>query len=302
MRKYLLLFVACTGSYLSFGQQDPLYSQYLFNPFILNPAYAGYSKDLSALVSYRSQWSGYDGAPVTANASGHIALVENRMGLGLNLIQDQIGVDENRQVQISYAYHLLLDNNRKISFGLLGGVAIYQTDYSELTIDESDPKFQGRLNETKPVIGTGIIYSSNNLYAGLSVPNLMKTSTNSAGVEVTRYNQHAYAHLTYVFTLSHRMKLKPFVLARAVQGSPLNMDVGAVLSADDSYTLGLFSRSLNTYGFLAKFHLGDIMRIGYVFELPTNASVGSQYVTHEFTLGIRMKLMKFHDLSTISDF
>jgi len=283
-------------------QQDPLYSQYLFNPFILNPAYAGYSKDLTALAAYRVQWTGFDGAPVTMNATGHIALMENRMGLGLTALTDEIGSDKTTQMLVSYAYHLLLSNNQKISFGLRGGMVNYKGDYSALKVDETDPKFQSNLSEFKPSVGAGIIYSSDHIYAGFSVPNLLNASATIDDTPVILYSRHAYLHLMYVLTVSSRLKVKPFVLARAVQGSPVNVDFGATLSADDSYTIGMFTRSMNTFGFMAKLHLGDVMRIGYIFELPTNKSVGTSYATHEFTIGVRMSVMRFHDLTAVADF
>jgi type IX secretion system PorP/SprF family membrane protein len=302
MKKILPLGILLLAALNAWCQQDPLYSQYLFNPFILNPAYAGYSKDLTALAAYRKQWTGFDGAPVTMNATGHIALLDNRMGLGLTVLQDEIGTDKTTQALMSYAYHLLLNNNQKISFGLRGGMVNYKGDYSSLTIDETDPKFQNNISEFKPSVGAGIIYSSDKIFAGLSVPNLLKATTTVDGSSLLLYSQHAYLHLMYVLPVSARLKVKPFVLARAVQGSPVNFDFGASLSADDSYTIGLFTRSMNTYGFLAKLHVGDVMRIGYIFELPTNKSVGTSYTTHEFTIGVRMSVMKFHDLTAVADF
>jgi type IX secretion system PorP/SprF family membrane protein len=302
MRKILLLLMLCVKPLISFCQQDPLQSQYLFNPFIINPAYAGLSKDLSALAAYRLQWAGYDGAPVTMNASGHVALRDNRMGLGLIVLKDKIGTDMTAQVLASYAYHLQMTNNRKVSFGLRGGVANYKLDYSSLTIDDTDPKFQGNTSELKPSFGAGVIFSSDNLYASFSVPNMLQTTTAIDGVLTTLYNRHAYVHISYVLPLSSRLKIKPFLLACAVEGSPVHFDLGAALSGDDSYSLGVFSRGLNTYGFFGKVHVGDMLRLGYVFELPTNKSVGVSYPTHEFTVGIRMKVFSFHDIMAVTDF
>lgn len=302
MKKILLVGMLLIIGTTSFGQQDPLYSQYLLNPFIINPAYAGYSKDVNALAAYRLQWTGFDGSPVTMNASGHISLADNRMGLGLVILQDKIGTDKTTTVQASYAYHILLNNNRRISFGLNGGMVNYNQDFSSLTIDETDPKFLASINEFKPTFGAGIIFSSNRFYLGFSVPKMLKATTSIDGAELILYDQHAYAHLAYLFTLTSRLKLKPFALARAVQGSPLSVDFGAALNADDSYTLGFFTRNLHTYGFLAKINLGDVLRLGYVFELPSNKSVGLNYTSHEITLGIRMKVLRFHDIMTVADF
>lgn len=302
MKEKLLCSILCLVSLAGLCQQDPLYSQYVLNPFIINPAYAGFSKDFSAMASYRTQWSGIEGAPETRSITGHVSLADNRMGLGLVVLQDGIGNDRNTQVIAAYGYHLLLDNNRRLSFGLRGGVMNYRQDYSSLKIDETDPGFQNNISEVAPVIGAGVIYSSDRLYAGFSVPNLLETSATTNGAEQTLYNRHGYAHLIYLLTLSHRLKLKPFALVRAVKQSPVNVDFGAMLSADDSYTLGLFSRKLHTYGALVKLNLGEVLRIGYIFEMPTNKSIGINHVTHEFTIGLRMGFLQSHDLQAVADF
>lgn len=299
---FLLLAIFLLCRYSGWAQQDPLYAQYLINPFVLNPAYSGFTKDFQALAAYRVQWTGYDGAPVTMNASGHIALADNRMGVGLMLMQDEIGSNKTTELILTYGYHLLLEKNKKVSFGLRGGMVNYKSDYSALTIDESDPKFQSSISEWKPSVGAGVIFSSDRFYAGFSVPNLLEAAVVTNDVEIQLYSQHAYVHMAYLLTLSPRLKLKPFVLARAVEGATISVDAGAALQADDSYTIGMFTRKLNTFGFLGKLHLGEVLRVGYVFELPTNKSIGVNYPSHEITLGIRMNLLKSHDVMAVSDF
>jgi len=302
MKKIILLLLFCVAALSGFSQQDPLYAQYLFNPFVINPAYTGFTKDFTGQATYRSQWAGFDGAPVTFSATGHISLADNKMGVGLIVLQDEIGVNKNTEVQAAYAYHVQLQDNKRLSFGLQGGMVNYRSNYDDLNIDRNDPKFQGTINEMLPTFGAGVIYSSDNFFGGFSIPKLLRSTTSLDGVDVTLYNQHAYAYAAYLFTLSYRVKVKPFIMARYVDGTSVNADVGAALMADDSYMLGLFTRSLNIYGVLAKINLGDVLRVGYVFELPTNQSVGSNYPSHEITVGFRMKAFRFHDIGAILDF
>ncbi|HRJ31058.1 MAG TPA: type IX secretion system membrane protein PorP/SprF [Cyclobacteriaceae bacterium] len=285
------------------AQQDPLYSQYIFNPFIINPAYAGFSKDLTGLAAYRVQWAGMDGSPVTMNASGHMALADNRMGVGLTILQDKIGTNKTTEFLISYGYHISFRNDSRVSFGLQAGAINYRNDFNDLTIDKNDPKFQSSISEFSPSFGAGIIYSSDKFYLSVSVPKMLdgKTTTDD-NIDVVLYSQQFYGMGSYLFTLSHRLKLKPFIMARYTAGAPVNTDFGVALNADDSYTLGLFTRSLHTYGAMMKINLGDMLRVGYIFELPTDKSVGLNYTAHEITVGIRTRLLRFHDLSTISDF
>jgi len=301
-RVFVLIVILILLSIEGEAQQDPLHAQYIFNPFIINPAYAGFSKDLTAMAAYRVQWAGFSGSPVTMNASGHVAPMDNKMGLGLTMLQDKIGTNKTLEVLASYAYHIEMQNRSRISFGLQAGVVNYKNDFNELTIDPGDPKFQTNISELAPSFGAGIMYSSDNFIVGVSMPKMLKGSTVIDGTELILYNQHSYVHAAYIFQLSPRLKLKPFVMGRYVAGAPINADFGVSLNADDSYTLGLFTRNLNTYGALMKINLGDLLRVGYIFELPTNKSVGLTYTAHEITIGIRTRLFRFHDISSIADF
>jgi type IX secretion system PorP/SprF family membrane protein len=302
MKKLIgLLLLILIGSYSVHAQQDPLYAQYLTTPMMINPAYAGYSHDLNGSVSYRKQWAGFDGSPVTMNASGHMALFDNRMGVGVMLVQDKIGSDQTTEAQLTYGYHLPLKDGMNVSFGLQGGVVNYKTDYSDLTINPDDPNFTP-ISEWNPTIGAGVMFSGETFLLSLSVPKMLKASSDADSLATGLYNRSFYGLGAYVFQINYRIKLKPYVLLRAVPDAPVSMDYGISMTGDDSYTLGLFTRDFNTLGFLAQINLGEMFRMGYVFELPTGQSVGTKYTTHEFMIGIRVRALKFHDLTTIRNF
>ncbi|MBX2897451.1 MAG: type IX secretion system membrane protein PorP/SprF [Cyclobacteriaceae bacterium] len=293
----LLVFVSLTAM----AQQDPLYSQYINNPLLINPAYSGSTTDFSASVVYRKQWAGFEGSPVTMNANAHLALNNNRMGAGLIVLQDRVGADKTTEAIFTYGYHLPLSTDVKLSFGLQGGIINYQTDYAQVLFDPADGKFANQ-SEWKPNLGTGLILRSEKFMVGLSVPKLLKATTTVEAYSTSLYNQHAYALAAYVFQLSYRIKVKPWVMARLVSGAPVSMDYAASLKVDDSYSLGLFTRNLTTYGAFAQINLGDNLRFAYVFELPTGKSVGTQFTTHEVTVGVRLGFLQFHDLNTIRNF
>ena len=302
MRKIAFTYFFFLSLSSAFGQQDPLYSQYLLNPFIINPAYAGFTKNITVLAANRSQWSGFDGSPVTSNASMHFALAKNKMGIGLTALKDEIGTNKITEVHAAYAYRIEMNNKDRISFGLQAGSVNYRNDFSTLTIDPADPKFQTNISETTFSFGAGIIYSSDKFMAGLSMPKMLSAKTVVNDREILLYSQHAYGHVTYIFDMTHQIKLKPFAMARYVKGAALNFDVGGSLNFKESYTIGLFSRNLHTYGLLAKLNLGDMLRVGNVFELPTGKSVGANYTAHEITIGVQAKLFKFHELFSVQDF
>ena len=300
MKKLLTLLLGF-ASFTAMAQQDPLYSQYINNPLLINPAYTGSTTDFNASVMYRKQWAGFEGSPVTMNANAHMALSNNRMGAGLLVLQDQVGADKTTEVTFTYGYHLPLSTDLKLSFGLQGGLINYQTDYSDVTFNPADGKFVNQ-SEWKPNLGAGLILRSEKFMVGLSVPKLLKTTSVIEEYSTSLYNQHAYALAAYVFQLSHRIKVKPWVMARMVSGAPVSFDYAASLKVDDSYSLGLFTRNLNTFGTFAQINLGDNIRFAYTFELPTGKSVGTQFTTHELTIGVRFGLLNFHDLTTIRNF
>lgn len=301
MKKNILLLLLLISGVKIYAQQDPLYSQYMMNPLLINPAYSGITTDLNASMMYRKQWAGFEGSPVTLNANAHIALANNRMGAGLIILQDQIGTDKTIEVTATYGYHIKLNNDLTLSFGLQGGVINYQSDYDDLKINRADTKFSN-ISEWKPNIGAGLLLHNQRFMVGLSVPKLLKATSVGESVSTALYNQHAYLFAGYVVQLSNRIKLKPWVLARTVSGAPISFDYAASLKVDDSYTLGLFTRNFSAYGFLAQINLGDTFRFGYVFELPTNKSVGTQFTTHEITLGVRLGVLTFHDMAMIRNF
>ena len=300
MKKLLTLFVFffCLTA---MAQQDPLYSQYINNLLVINPAYSGSTTDLNMSAMYRKQWVGFEGSPATFNATGHIALSNNRMGAGLIVLQDKIGSDKTSEITFTYGYHLPLNNEMTLSFGLQGGAINYYSDYSDLKVNPADSKFTNQ-SVWKPNFGTGFILKNEKFLVGFSVPKLLKANSSVEQLSTSLYNQHAYALGAYVFQVSYRMKLKPWVLARMIKGAPASLDYGASVKIDDSYSLGFFTRNFETYGTFAQINFGDHLRFAYVFELPTKNSVGTQFTTHELTMGVRLSTLSFHDLDKIRNF
>lgn len=300
MKKLLTLFVFffCVTA---MAQQDPLYSQYINNLLVINPAYSGSTTDLNMSAMYRKQWVGFEGSPATFNATGHIALSNNRMGAGLIVLQDKIGSDKTSEITFTYGYHLPLNNEMTLSFGLQGGAINYYSDYSDLKVNPADSKFTNQ-SVWKPNFGTGFILKNEKFLVGFSVPKLLKANSTVEQLSTSLYNQHGYALGAYVFQVSYRMKLKPWVLARMIKGAPTSLDYGASVKIDDSYSLGFFTRNFETYGTFAQINFGDHLRFAYVFELPTKNSVGTQFTTHELTMGVRLSTLSFHDLDKIRNF
>lgn len=302
----LLVVLVTLASVSAFGQIDPLYAQYLNNPLVINPAYTGLNKEFNASVSYRKQWAGFDGSPSTFNVSLHSSLADNKMGVGLMVIADQLGERKNTLALGTYSYKIQYDRTI-VSFGLQAGVVNYRTDFSKLNPHDPSDKYFLTDPVTKPLFGAGVMLTNDNLLLGISVPRLLKTSgdfTNNQGtnIEGSLYTQHFYGIASYILFINERLRLKPSVLLKYVQDNPMSVDINAVLNIDERYGVGAFTRNFNTYGFLAQIKFAQSYRFAYAFEVPTGKSVGQNFTSHELTLGLSMALFDFHDIARVNSF
>jgi type IX secretion system PorP/SprF family membrane protein len=297
MKKIILLNSLLLYGWIAVAQQDPLYSQYMLNPFLLNPAYSGLTNNFNAMAGYRTQWTGYEGHPQTFFASAHTSLVDNKVGTGILFINDRLGSMATTEANINFAYKLNFSKST-FSFGMRTGILSYESDYSNLNLyDPNDVAFTGNTRGTSANLGAGVIIKSEKYFIGLSVPRLLPTTFKNSGQEFELYNQHFYLQGSYVHYVNENIRFKPSVLLRGVKGAPLSADIAFNININALYTAGVFTRNFGTYGFLIQALVKEKFRFGYVFELPTNKSVGSQFTTHELAIGIQLATFRYHDRS-----
>jgi type IX secretion system PorP/SprF family membrane protein len=295
MKNILTITLLVLTSLSLYAQQDPLYSQYLNNPVLLNPAYTGINDKLNVVAGYRTQWAGFDGSPTTLNFSAHTSLYDNKVGVGIMVVQDKIGETKITQYNALYSYKIKLKGDKTLSFGLQTGMTNYRNDNAQLNPQQSgDPAF-AFINDSKFNVGAGIMLKSERYLIGLSAPRLTKGSVDMGGQPIEIYNQHFYLMGAYMIYLTDRIRLKPSVLLRATQGA-FSTDFNFNLNLEENYTVGLLTRNLNTFGLLVQMNIKDY-RIGYVFEMPTNASVGARFTSHEISLALSLAAFGFQDRS-----
>lgn len=298
MKKCLLLILLIFAFFYSLqAQVDPLYAQYLNNPVLINPAYTGLNNNLFVAASYRKQWAGFDGSPSTMNLNGHLSLFNNKVGLGCLLLQDNVGNNQNTEAYTTYAYKILTRDGI-LSFGLQSGFVQYRMNNNELNpYDRTDPAFNADQRVTKFSFGAGVAYKSDRIFVGLSVPRLLKHENSLGDVMTDLYSQHLYFQTAYIFFLSERIRFKPSILLRAVEGAPLSCDYNLFFNLDDKLTAGLYTRNLNALGALLQVKLGTPYMLGYSYEVPTNRSVGTRFSTHEFVISMNLNVLSFHESS-----
>jgi type IX secretion system PorP/SprF family membrane protein len=301
MRKILFSCILILGSVNVFSQQDALYSQYMFNPFAINPAYAGSRDATSAVILFRQQWVGIEGAPVTQTFSIHSPFAKQKMALGLNVFNDQIGPMRNAGVMGTYAY-ILQAGKMKLSFGLRGGVFNSRLDRSILSYQDPSDRFNntGTVNALVPTFDFGTYLYSKRFFAGLSVTHLLENEFN-----YENFPSDAYVVMKRHFMFSTGMALpigestvfKPSVLVKYVDAAPVNIDVNASFLFKKVFWLGASFRTSNGVVVIAEYNVTDFMRIGYSYDIVLNRLKRFTSGTHELMVGFDFNLKKTRSVS-----
>ncbi len=274
-----LIILILLGTFSSKAQQDPQYTQYMYNTQVVNPAYAGNREALNFGLLYRTQWVNFgDGAPNTGTFTVNSPVGTN-MGLGLSIVNDRIGPAVETNFNIDYSYSINTSESSKLSFGLKAGLDILDVDFNKLNIlDDGDPYFvENNIdNKLQPQIGAGIYYNTEKFYAGLSVPNFLSTkhfdesSIVNSSVETTAAERmHYFLIAGYVFDISDNLKFKPATLFKMVSGSPLQADVSANFLLYDKFTVGAAYRWSAAMSGLVGFQATDNIFIGFAYDYQT---------------------------------
>lgn len=279
MKYYIVLLLALASVNFSFSQQDPQFTQYMYNTQVINSGYMGSKDALGLGLLYRTQWAGFDGAPKTGTFTLHspVGLLK-RMALGLSIVSDKIGPSDKTNFVVDYSYSLILSEQSRLSFGLKGGLDIFNVDYTKLNLyDGADPQFQDNIdNKIIPQVGAGIYFNTDRFYAGLSVPNFFNSkhyNENSVdnveddAIAVDRL--HYFFIAGYVFDLSENLKFKPATMVKAVSGSPLQADVSGNFLIHDKLTLGAAYRWDAAMSAMAGFQITNQLFIGMGYDFQT---------------------------------
>lgn len=292
----ILLILGCGMMFSrSYAQQDPLYSQYHFNQMVINPAYAGINNNTNITAISRLQWLGTEGSPVTNTLSGQTAISENKIGLGALFVQDKLGVANNFEAHFIYTYKINL-GLKTLSFGLQTGIVSVNYSFDDLNLSTSlDPAFQsGNQTGTKPNFGTGIALLGEKFYLGVSVPRILNSKFGDGITSDLRYKRHFYGSFAYLLDLNRAVKMRPSILVRAVEGSPVSYDLSSIFLIND-YWVGISSRNFESVGLMFQLELKSAYRLGYNFELQltnglTELNTLTQFTTHEFFISIDLAL------------
>lgn len=270
MKKLILLFFTILIAQQISAQQDPQYTQYMYNMNIINPAYAGISEGLSVGALYRSQWVGLDGGPETFTFNIH-SPVGKQLALGLSVISDKIGPVEETNAYVDVSYTIPLGMETRLAFGVKGGFTFHDIAIAESQItlvDLSDPFFANAINETTPNIGAGVyFYKPNKYYISISVPNILNgVHLDANGTKIGSESEHLFTAAGYVFDLSENFKLKPHALLKYAFDAPVSYDLNANLFMYDLVEFGVGYRLDDSFSAMINFQVTKDLRIGYAYD------------------------------------
>lgn len=282
------------------GQQDPQYTQYMYNTMVINPAYAGSKGHGSFTLLGRTQWVGFEGAPETQTFSFHSPVGKN-LGLGINLMNDEIGPSEEIYFDANISYTLRTSYTGNLAFGFRFGGRTLNIDWSRGNFQNPDVVFNQNINNRfLPTIGAGLYYYTEKFYLGVSVPNILRTDHYDDLIESVAVERLHYFFIAgYVFDLSDNIKFKPTVLTKIVSGAPFSLDLSANFLFNERFTIGLAYRWEDSISGLINFQVSPRWKIGYAYDLTTsnfrnyNSGTHEVFLTYDILPSLRFKSPRF---------
>ncbi|MCT4580589.1 MAG: type IX secretion system membrane protein PorP/SprF [Flavobacteriales bacterium] len=292
--KYSLTFLlVCILFFRNIAQQDFVHTQYMFNLFSINPAYAGSKNTMDINLSHRSQWIGLDGAPQTQFLSIHSPILQNKVGLGLQISNDAIGPRKVLGVNTAYAYHIDL-NKGKLGFGLRAGAYNFTYDWSQLNYESGYDGVIGMKNPNTLAVNFdfGVYYKNRVNYAGLEIAHLNQAKIYTS--DSLTSEAHLYPHLAlfygHAFEINDNMVLKSSILARAVQNNSY-IDVNLSMLFNDFLWFGASYKSVGIVGAITKFNISKRFNAGYSLDYPISNTFLKR-TSHELFLTYNISMYK----------
>jgi len=289
---FTILFIILGGS--AVAQQDPLFSQYMFNKMALNPGYAGSREVIAADVLYRYQWVKIDGAPKTISASIHSPLKNPHLAVGLNMYNDKLGPLSYTGAMATFAYRILFPNG-KLSFGLQAGIKNNGIVINQFVVsDEDDPFLNSSISKKIiPDANFGVYYSSDKFYIGFSTKQLLQNQSlvvvdNTGNKQFTQLKAHFYSMAGCVIPVGENVVFRPSLLAKFVSNAPPQLDLNASFLFNNSLWLGASYRTVKAISLISEFNITQSIRLGYSYDIWFNQLKNYNSGSHEIRLSFEI--------------
>jgi type IX secretion system PorP/SprF family membrane protein len=295
MKKIILVFFL-TCNFAAFAQQDPLFTQYMFNKLLVNPAYAGSKEVFTLDLLNRTQWVNIDGAPQTLTISAHTAMKNKNVGLGVYLFRDVLGPTNNQGIMGTYAYRIYMGSG-SLAFGLQFGLKYFDFDWSQLNLKDPDYLFDPQdVRRITPDANFGIYYQSNRFFLGLSSKQLLENeygfATSKGKSSFSKLTRHFYMMGGFAMPLADKIIFRPSAMAKYVPNAPMQLDLNASVLFGNVFWVGASYRSAKAITFLTEMKIAERLKLGYSYDLYLNELLPFNYGSHEIRLGFEFPLYK----------
>mgnify|MGYP001572046577 CR=1 FL=1 len=278
------------------AQQDPLFSQYMFNRLIINPGYTGSTNTLYATLAYRQQFAGLEGAPQTQAFTIHAPVNKKSMGLGIKAIHQNIGVTNQNMISAIYAYHLGFAKGR-LSLGLEGGIFNQSIDFTNLrkTVQDDNAVPAGKESALVPDAAFGVYYHNDKFYTGASVYHLLQSRIDYTGYErdlVTQLSRHYFLTGGYSINTGENIRIDPSLLLKYVSGAPPQIDVNANVTFKETFAVGGAYRTGDAVVFLFQYNFKNRIKFGYAYDYTISELASYSNGSHGIMLSYSMSTKK----------
>lgn len=298
--KKIITFILIIFSLGAFAQQEAGFSMYFFNPVYVNPGYAGSRDVLSGSIVYRSQWTGMPGAPISQSMSLHSAIPNTKIGIGLLVYHDAAGPMKNTGANLTFAYHIKLSKNAKLSLGVSGMLNNIRVNWSQINFDDDqDPSFTA--NKSSSWVGdasAGLYFYMPRFYVGISGVHLLQSKfrfTNAVDADNAKFYRQFYLTSGVVIPMGKSVDFRPSILLKYVQGAPFVGEIDASFILFKKVFLGVGyrgSKRINMSGMdnilvgIVEYDITRYLRIGYSYDFYLNRNeLYNTGGTHEIMLG-----------------
>ena len=269
-----------------FTQNIPIYTQYIVNPYIYNPAYAGLEGKPAAGLTYRKQWYGINNAPTTANFVFHMPVFAG-LNFGLNVTQDNYGIFKSSSALMSLGYTVDLGWNHYLSVGFSGGAAFNNIDYTNVNI--SDPAFANLLDQGTALDGNaGIAYHKGNFNLGISLPKIFQTDTFPTQTfdtgTIGGVDNYIITADYMVYFADNNFAFQPYGLYRSYKAYTPQFEAGGIFHMKNLLWVGGAYRQNFGIAGLAGLKVNGNFSFGYSFEMPAVKATNINKTSHEIQL------------------
>jgi type IX secretion system PorP/SprF family membrane protein len=300
LKRFLLLIIIILsplfkGAGVLCAQQIAMYSHYFYNPFLYNPAFVGSLGATNAMVLHRNQWTDFKGAPRLTFFTMDGALEDEKIGLGVGIINDRKGLSNSTSGNVSYAYNVRLGADARLAFGAAVSV-IYQTlDFSQTLVENNaDPNLITDVQRKTALDGTaGLGFFWKDLTVGIAVPQIIANKINYVDYNNVRlyYSnaRHYMASVKYKFMLSSskEITLTPLTLVRFVSGAPLQYDGNITVDWKNKFWVGATYKSNYAIAANVGFSLHKQLSLGYSYDYIIGSIGNYSGLSHELMLSFK---------------